>query len=136
MKGIDKNENINYWSRCRWFKFSTFYKKGNDITILARNKTYDVLKNKGIVINHKLGKRTIDHFNVIEKLEKDDIYDAIFIILRFSSLDSIVPTIENNAIKNIIFVGNNISAEKYMNIKDKNILFAFFMAAGKKVMAV
>lgn len=111
-------------------------KKGNDITILARNKTYDVLKNKGIVINHKLGKRTIDHFNVIEKLEKDDIYDARFIILRFSSLDSIVPTIENNASKNIIFVGNNISAEKYMNIKDKNILFAFFMAAGKKVMAV
>lgn len=39
-------------------------KKGNDITILARNKTYDVLKNKGIVINHKLGKRTIDGIKV------------------------------------------------------------------------
>ena len=25
-----------------------------------------------------------------------------------------------------------MNAEKYINIKDKNVLFAFFMAAGKK----
>ena len=53
-------------------------------------------------------------------------------VSRFSSLDSIIPIIENNKSKNIIFVGNNITAEKYMNIKGKNVLFAFFMAAGKK----
>lgn len=107
-------------------------KKGNDITILARNKTYENLKNNGLVIKHKLWKKTVDHFNVIDKLEKNDIYDVIFIVSRFSSLDSIVPIIKNNNSKNIVFVGNNMSAEKYMNIEDKNILFAFFMAAGKK----
>ena len=107
-------------------------KKGNDVTILARNETYKNLKNNGLVIKHKLGKKTVDHFKVIEKLEENDIYDVIFIVLRFSSLDSIISTIENNKSKNIVFVGNNISAEKYMNIKNKNVLFAFFMAAGKK----
>lgn len=107
-------------------------KKGNDVTILARNKTYENLKNNGLIIKHKLGKKTIDHFNVIEKLDKNDIYDVIFIVSRFSSLDSIVPIIENNKSKNIVFVGNNMSVEKYMNIKNKNVLFAFFMAAGKK----
>ena len=107
-------------------------KKGNDVTILAKNETYEKLKNNGVIIKHKLGKKTVDHFNVIEKLEENDIYDIIFIVLRFSSLHSIIPAIENNKSKNIIFVGNNISAEKYMNIKNKNILFAFFMAAGKK----
>ena len=56
----------------------------------------------------------------------------IFVVTRFSSLDDIIPIIENNKSKNIIFVGNNITVEKYMNIKNKNILFAFFMAAGKK----
>ena len=56
------------------------------------------------------------YFNVIEKLEEDDIYDCIFVVSRFSSLDSIIPIIENNKIKNIVFVGNNISVEKYMNI--------------------
>lgn len=107
-------------------------RKGNDVTILARNKTYENLKNNGLIIKHKLGKKTIDHFNVIEKLEEDDIYDCIFVVSRFSSLDSIIPIIENNKSKNIVLVGNNISVEKYMNIKNKNVLFAFFMAAGKK----
>lgn len=107
-------------------------KKGNDITILARNKTYENLKNNGLIIKHKLGKKTVDYFKVINKLEENDIYDCIFVVSRFSSLDSIVPIVENNKSKNIIFVGNNITAEKYMNLKDKNVLFAFFMTAGKK----
>ena len=109
-----------------------FIKKGNDVTILARNKTYENLKNNGLIIKHKLGKKTVDYFNIIDKLDEDDIYDVIFIVTRFSSLDSIVPIIENNKSKNIVFVGNNMTAEKYANIKDKNVLFAFFMAAGKK----
>lgn len=107
-------------------------KKGNDVTILARNKTYENLKNNGLIIKHKLGNKTVDHFNVIDKLDENDIYDVIFVVSRFSSLDSIVKIIEKNKSKNIVFVGNNMNAEKYMNIKDKNILFAFFMAAGKK----
>ena len=107
-------------------------KKGNDVTILARNKTYENLKNNGLVIKHKFGRKTIDYFNIIDKLDENDIYDVIFIVLRFSSLDSIIPIIENNKSKNIIFVGNNISVEKYMNLKNKNVLFSFFMAAGKK----
>lgn len=109
-----------------------FLKKGNDITILARNKTYETLKNNGLVIKHKLGRKTVDYFNVIDKLKENDIYDVIFVVSRFSSLDSIIPIIENNKSKNIVFVGNNINVEKYMNIKNKNVLFAFFMAAGKK----
>ena len=107
-------------------------KKGNDITILARGKTYKNLKSNGLIIKHKLRGKTVDYFNIIDKLDDEDIYDAIFIVSRFSSLDEIVPIIKNNKSKNIIFVGNNISVEKYMNIKDKNVLFAFFMAAGKK----
>lgn len=107
-------------------------KKGNDVTILARGKTYDNLKNNGLIIKHKLGKRTVDHFNVINKLDEDDIYDVIFIVSRFSALDDIVAIVEKNKSKNVVFVGNNMFAEKYVNISNKNVLFAFFMAAGKK----
>ena len=107
-------------------------RKGNDITLLARNKTYNNLKENGLVIKHKFGRKTVDHFNVIDKLEDNDIYVVIFVVSRFSSLDSIVPIIENNKSKTIVFVGNNLCVEKYMSIKDKNVLFAFFMAAGKK----
>ena len=45
-------------------------KKDNNITILARNKTYEKLKNKGLIIKHKLKGKTIDHFNIINKLER------------------------------------------------------------------
>ncbi len=107
-------------------------KKGNDVTILARNETYDNLKKNGLVIKNKLGKNTVDYFNIIDKLEENDIYDVIFVVVRFSSLDTVVPILENNKSKNVVFIGNNITAEKYMNIKDKNVLFGFFMAAGKK----
>ena len=51
-------------------------------------------------------------------------------VSRFSSLDSIVSIIENNKSKNIVFVGNNMCLKKYANIKNKNVLVAFFMAAG------
>ena len=78
---IDINENINNWCRSSRFKLSAFFKKW---------KWY------------KLGKQTIDYFNVINKLEKNDIYDIIFIVSRFSSLDNIIPIIENNGSKNIV----------------------------------
>lgn len=107
-------------------------KKGNDVTILARGKTYENLKNNGLIIKHKLGNRTVDHFNVINKLDEDDIYDVIFIASRCSALDDIVAIVEKNKSKNVVFVGNNMFAEKYVNISNKNVLFAFFMAAGKK----
>lgn len=109
-----------------------YIKNGNDVTILARNNTYESLKNNGLVIKHKFGKKSVDYFNVIDKLETNDIYDVIFVVSRFSNLDSIVQIIGNNKSKNVVFVGNNMSAEKYMFLKDKNVLFAFFMAAGKK----
>ena len=107
-------------------------RKGNDITILARGITYQNLKNGGLVIKHKFGKKTKDYFTVIDKLQTDDIYDAIFVVSRFSSLDSIVPMIKRNKSKNIVFVGNNMTVEKYENLENKNVLFAFFSAAGKK----
>lgn len=37
---------------------------------------------------------------------------VVSIVSRFSSLDAIIPIIENNKSKNIIFVGNNITIEK------------------------
>ena len=40
-------------------------KKNNEITILARNKTYENLKNNGLIIKHKLKGKTVDHFNAI-----------------------------------------------------------------------
>lgn len=74
-------------------------KKGNDITILARNKTYETLRKNGLIIKHKFGKKTVDNFKVIERLEENDIYDCIFVVAIFSSLYSIVPILKKNKSK-------------------------------------
>lgn len=107
-------------------------KKGNDITILAKGQTYQNLKENGLIIKHKFGKKIVDYFKVIKTLEENDIYDVIFVVTRYSSLESITPILKQNKSKNIVFVGNNITVEKQEKIPNKNIFFAFFMAAGKK----
>lgn len=40
-------------------------KNSNDITILARNKTYDNLNKNELNIKRKFGRKTTDYFNVI-----------------------------------------------------------------------
>ena len=60
-------------------------RKGNDITILARGITYQNLKNGGLVIKHKFGKKTIDYYTDIDNHQTDDMYDAIFLECRVSS---------------------------------------------------
>lgn len=43
-------------------------KKRNDVTILAKNETYENLKNNGLIIKHKFKGKTIDHFKVIDMI--------------------------------------------------------------------
>ncbi len=60
----------------------------------------------------------------------------IFIVTRCSALDDIVPIVENNDSKNIVFVGNNLNVEKYMNIKIKYIICIFLWQLVKKMMTI
>lgn len=106
--------------------------KHNDVTLLARGDTYSSIKENGLIIKSKFSHCSIDHIKVINKLKSDDIYDAIFITVRFSQLDAIIPLLMQNQSKNIVFVGNNINAKRYSDLEGKNVLFAFFSTAGKR----
>lgn len=110
-----------------------YLSKGNDVTILARGETYQNIQRNGLCIKHKFGGTTIDHFSFIDHLQSQDFYDVIFVVVRFSQMESILPILKTNTSKNIVFVGNNMNAEQYEHILDKNIFFAFFSAAGKKI---
>ena len=37
-------------------------------------------------------------------------YDVIFVVLRYTQLDSALDTLRANRTKNIVFVGNNVQA--------------------------
>ncbi len=57
----------------------------------------------------------------------------IFVVMRYTQLDSILDTLRANRTKNIVFVGNNVRAEALVaSLPDKNVLFAFASSAGHR----
>ncbi len=111
----------------------------NDVTVLARGKRAEELKNKGIVLRHYLQRKTTtDKVKIINELSKDDIYDMIFVTMKYTDFPDVLPILTQNNSKNIILVGNNATAsemETYFKAhseKGKNIVFGFQMSGGKR----
>ncbi len=111
----------------------------NDVTVLARGKRAEELRRDGIVLRHYLQRKTtIDKVTVIGELRKDDIYDAIFVTMKYSDFPDVLPALAQNGSENIILVGNNATAsemEAYLvthSEKAKNIVFGFQLTGGKK----
>ena len=67
------------------------------------------------------------------ELKPDDAYDVIFVVLRYTQLDSILETLRANPAKIIVFVGNNVCARALAAaLPEKNVLFAFALSAGHR----
>ena len=57
----------------------------------------------------------------------------IFVVLRYTQLDSALDTLRENHTKNIVFVGNNLRARVLAAaLPEKNVLFAFALSAGHR----
>ena len=106
-----------------------------EISSLARGKRLEDIRRKGIIINHYLQKKeTIVHVPVIETLEEDDVYDFIFVIMRKNQVLEILPILQRNKSKNIIFLGNNgTGIDDYQDfITKERILLGFPSAGGRR----
>lgn len=109
-----------------------FYRAKRDVTILARNTWAQQIKQEGLTIRH-LCRTTKDRMKVITRLEEEDIYDVIFVVMQYSQIDEILPVLQKNKSKTIVFVGNNLRAEEYEKaLAQKQVLFAFYSACGKR----
>ena len=59
--------------------------------------------------------------------------DVIFVVLRYTQLDSVLDTLRANRTKNIVFVGNNVQTKTLAAaLPEKNVLFAFALSAGHR----
>lgn len=103
---------------------------GNDVTVLARGKRAEELRSNGIVIRHYIQRKTtVDKIKIIHELKKDDVYDVIFVTMKYTDFPHVLPTLAQNSSENIILVGNNATAaqmETYIEAnseKAKNIAF-------------
>ena len=107
---------------------------GKEVTLLARGKWAEEIRQNGLRIKDKFSPRTsVSRIPVVTELAPDDAYDVIFVVLRYTQLDSIMDDLQNNATKNIVFVGNNVRAKAFADaLPEKNVMFAFTSAAGHR----
>ena len=110
------------------------FASGRNVTILARGEWADTLEKNGLLIDPIFSPRKKKYrIRVIQELHKEDIYDVIFVVMRCTQLESVIPVLTDNSSKNIVFVGNNLSPEALVEkLPGKNVLFGFSMAAGHR----
>ena len=110
------------------------FASGRNVTILARGEWADTLEKNGLLIDPIFSPRKKKYrIPVIRELKTDDIYDVIFVVMRYTQIESLIPDLAANGSKNISFVGNNLSPEELLKkLPGKNLMFGFSMAAGHR----
>ena len=110
------------------------FRGGKDVTLLARGKWAEEIQNNGLRIKDKFSPRmSVSRIPVARELAADDAYDVIFVVMRYTQLDSIMDVLRANPTKNIVFVGNNVRAREIAGLlPEKNVLFAFSLSAGHR----
>lgn len=109
----------------------------HEVTFLARGKRADQLEREGLVIRHHFQRKTTtDRPRVIRTLEKDDRYDLIFTVMKYSDIEAVLPVLAANISEHIVMVGNNPNiAETEKQLKaladsDKYLAFGFQIGGG------
>lgn len=113
---------------------------GHEVTILARGKRYEELREKGLVIRHYLQRKTtVDKINVVKELLPEDQYDVTFIVMQTSQVKAVLPAISANVkCPLFVFVGNEDNAKeiseeiKNTSSSHPRVLFGFFSIGGRR----
>ena len=113
---------------------NNLFRAGKDVTLLARGNWAETLQKNGLRIKNKFSPRlSVSRIPVVTALRPEDAYDVIFVVARYSQLDSILDALRANGTKNLVFVGNNVCARALAaSLPEKNVLFAFTSAAGHR----
>ena len=75
-------------------------KAKKDVTVLARGKWAQQIRDNGLVIDRQYSPFTAKaKVNVIENLAEDDVYDVIFVVMRYTQLDSVIDVLKNKRIE-------------------------------------
>ena len=83
---------------------------GIDVTVLARGKRLEEIRNEGIVIdNFFTGVRTVTKVPVIGVLEPDDVYDYILVVVRKNQARELLPVLSKNKSPAVVLMFNNPS---------------------------
>ena len=110
------------------------FRAGKDVVLLARGKWAEEIRTNGLRIKDKFSPcMSVSRIPVVTELKPDEACDVIFVVLRYTQLDSILETLRANRTKNLVFVGNDVRARALSDaLPEKNVLFAFASSAGHR----
>ena len=110
------------------------FRAGKDVTLLARGSWAEQIQKNGLRIKDKFSpKVSVTSVPVVTQLMPEDGYDVIFVVMRYTQLDSIMDTLRASQAKHIVFVGNDVRADAVAaSLPEKNVLFAFALSAGHR----
>ncbi|MBT8387365.1 MAG: hypothetical protein KJO12_08120 [Ignavibacteria bacterium] len=113
------------------------YKAGNDVTILARDEHYQFLNENGVVlVNEFTTEKHSAKINVVERLNEDDSYELVIVLIRKNKIRDLLPVLNKNKnITSILFMGNNtLGFHEYLEYLPKEkVLFGFPGGGGSRI---
>lgn len=108
---------------------------GYSVTVLSRSRRLTELQEKGLIFyNSKIKSIDEAHVKIIDRLSNDDIYDYIFVTVRYEQIESALLEIKNNYSPNIITMVNNpFGYHKWEQIVGEERIIPAFPGAGGKI---
>ncbi len=105
---------------------------GHQVTVLARGKRLEEIKNKGIVlVNPHTQKKEQVCVNAIDELLPEMYFDYVLITMQRTQVDAILPSLSQNCSKNMVFVVNTASGyDNWVKAVGKDRLMIGFPSAG------
>ncbi|MGL4344751.1 MAG: ketopantoate reductase family protein [Cellulosilyticaceae bacterium] len=107
----------------------------HEVTVLARGNRFQEIKDKGIVlVNPSNAKEEKAQVKVIDTLLPEDVYDYIFVVMKRTQVDEILPVLAQNKSEAIVFVVNTAAGyrEWIEAIGADRLLFGFPSAGGER----
>ena len=108
---------------------------GVDVRVLARGPRYEFIRDEGIIIENPFNhKRSVTRVPVIDRLDPEDIYDFVLVVVRKNQVADLLPVLAQNKSPNIVFMGNNLTGpEEFARVIDRQrILLGTVVAGGKR----
>jgi 2-dehydropantoate 2-reductase len=108
---------------------------GVNVTVLARGVHYEEIRDGGIVIEDPFKHtRSVTKVHVINRLDPQDVYDYILVIVRKNQVSDLLPILAGNSSPNVVFMVNNPSGPNEITkvLGKERVLLGFVFGAGKR----
>ncbi len=108
---------------------------GFNVTILARGKRYEEVRDGGIVIEDPFkNTRRQTKVPVIDRLDAEDSYDYILVVVRKNQVSDLLPVLAVNRSPNVVFMVNNPSGpdEFTRALGKERVMLGFVFGGGKR----